>query len=158
MIAAFMSTHDGYLLCWSSVITQDIISPLVKKNLTDKERIKITRYVIVGIGIYIWYWGIIYSGTEDIWDYMAITGAIYFTGAAAVLVGGLYWKRASSTGALWALLSGASALLGLGPIKSMFGLENFTGAQIGLLAIGCAMISMILGSIIFPDKQDKVAI
>ena len=28
MIAAFMSTHDSYLLCWSSVITQDIIGPL----------------------------------------------------------------------------------------------------------------------------------
>lgn len=27
MLAAFMSTHDSYLLCWSSVITQDVIAP-----------------------------------------------------------------------------------------------------------------------------------
>ena len=32
MIAAFMSTHDGYLLCWSTVITQDIIAPLFKER------------------------------------------------------------------------------------------------------------------------------
>ena len=28
MLAGFMSTHDSYLLCWSSVLTQDVIAPL----------------------------------------------------------------------------------------------------------------------------------
>ena len=28
MLAAFMSTHDSYLLCWSTIITNDIIEPL----------------------------------------------------------------------------------------------------------------------------------
>ena len=152
MIAAFMSTHDGYLLCWSSVITQDIIAPLVKRTLTDQERIKITRIMIVLIGVYIWYWGLIYQGTEEIWDYMAITGAIYFTGASAVLIGGLYWTRASSTGALWSLLAGFTALLGLGPIKTWCGLEGLTGAQIGLGAVLIATLCMIVGSMLFPDR------
>ena len=30
MVAAFMSTHDSYLLCWSSVITQDVVAPLAE--------------------------------------------------------------------------------------------------------------------------------
>ena len=90
MIAAFMSTHDSYLLCWSSVITQDIISPLRKKELSDFDRIKIVRIIIVIIGLYVLYWGLIYNGSEDVWDYMAITGAIYFSGAISVLIGGLY--------------------------------------------------------------------
>ena len=42
MIAAFMSTHDSYLLCWSSVITQDIVAPLQKNGLTEAARIKLT--------------------------------------------------------------------------------------------------------------------
>ena len=57
MIAAFMSTHDGYLLCWSSVITQDIIAPLFKERLDNPTRIKITRILIILIGLYILYWG-----------------------------------------------------------------------------------------------------
>ena len=104
MIAAFMSTHDGYLLCWSTVITQDIIAPLFKQRLDNPTRIKITRILIVLIGLYILYWGLFYTGEEDIWDYMAVTGAIYFTGAFSLLFGGLYWHRASSTGAVLALL------------------------------------------------------
>ena len=117
MSAAFMSTHDGYLLCWSTVITQDIIAPLFKERLDNPTRIKITRVLIVLIGLYILYWGLIYTGEEDIWDYMAVTGAIYFTGAFSLLFGGLYWHRASSTGAVLALLVGITAVLGLGPVQ-----------------------------------------
>ena len=117
MIAAFMSTHDGYLLCWSSVITQDIIAPLFKERLNNPTRIKITRILIVLIGFYILYWGLFYGGEEDIWDYMAITGAIYFTGAFSLLFGGLYWKRASSTGAVLGLVAGITAITGLGPVQ-----------------------------------------
>jgi len=117
MIAAFMSTHDGYLLCWSTVITQDIIAPLFKERLDNPTRIKITRILIVLIGLYILYWGLFYTGEEDIWDYMAVTGAIYFTGAFSLLVGGLYWHRASSTGAVLALMAGITAVIGLGPVQ-----------------------------------------
>jgi SSS family solute:Na+ symporter len=117
MIAAFMSTHDGYLLCWSTVITQDIIAPLFKERLDNPTRIKITRILIVLIGLYILYWGLFYTGEEDIWDYMAVTGAIYFTGAFSLLFGGLYWHRASSVGAVLALLFGVTAVLGLGPVQ-----------------------------------------
>ena len=118
MIAAFMSTHDGYLLCWSTVITQDIIAPLFKERLDNPTRIKITRILIVLIGLYILYWGLFYTGEEDIWDYMAVTGAIYFTGAFSLLFGGLYWHRASSTGAVLALLVGVTAVFGLGPVQN----------------------------------------
>ena len=117
MIAAFMSTHDGYLLCWSTVITQDIIAPLFRERLDNPTRIKITRVLIVLIGLYILYWGLFYSGEEDIWDYMAVTGAIYFTGAFSLLAGGLYWHRASSTGATLALVAGITAIIGLGPVQ-----------------------------------------
>ena len=117
MIAAFMSTHDGYLLCWSTVITQDIIAPLFRERLDNPTRIKITRVLIVLIGLYILYWGLFYTGEEDIWDYMAVTGAIYFTGAFSLLAGGLYWHRASSTGATLALVAGITAIIGLGPVQ-----------------------------------------
>ena len=117
MIAAFMSTHDSYLLCWSSVLTQDVIAPLFGDRLGSKARIWITRALIIVIGLYVLYWGLLYEGREDVWDYMAVTGAIYFTGAFALLVGGLYWKRASSTGAVLALVAGSAAVLGLSPVQ-----------------------------------------
>lgn len=120
MVAAFMSTHDSYLLCWSSVLTQDVVAPIYERGnrrLSSKARILLTRIFIVTIGLYVLFWGLIYHGSDDVWDYMAVTGAIYYNGAFALLLGGLYWKRASSTGAFLALLAGGIAVIGLSPVQ-----------------------------------------
>ncbi len=171
MVAAFMSTHDSYLLCWSTVLTQDVVAPLCNNKLGPKTRIWLTRAFIILIGVYVFYWGLLYEGGEDIWDYMAVTGAIYFTGAFALLVGGLYWKRASSTGAALALLSGCSAVYGLTPVQA-FVSESLTNLghstklladnlmidtyvsseRVGLFSIILTMVVMICGSLLFPDK------
>lgn len=164
MIAAFMSTHDSYFLCWSSVITQDIIAPLRRKPLSQKGRVKLTRFLIFAIGAYVLYWGLFYQGKDDIWDYMAVTGAIYFNGAIAVLVGGIYWRRASSAGATAALLAGCSAILGLGPVQQVTGLQyrdagtgewiqRLTGAQVGLISVAVACLAMVIFSLAFPDRE-----
>ena len=153
MIAAFMSTHDSYLLCWSSVLTQDVVAPMCGNRLTPKGRILLTRVFIVVIGLYVLYWGLLYDeGEDDIWDYMAVTGAIYFAGAFALLLGGLYWKRASSTGAILALLAGASAVFGLSPVQKVFAIE-IPSERVGLFSIGITLVAMLAGSLLFPDRE-----
>ncbi|UCG59575.1 MAG: sodium:solute symporter family protein [Phycisphaerales bacterium] len=121
MLAAFMSTHDSYLLCWSSVLTQDVVSPWFKNGLSSKTRLLLTRIFILAIGIFILVWGLWYPLGQDLWDYMAISGAIYFTGAIALLVCGLYWKRASKVGAYSALVCGFLAVVGLTPVQNWLG-------------------------------------
>lgn len=162
MIAAFMSTHDSYFLCWSSVITQDIVAPLRKSGMTERARIRLTRITVVLIGVYVLYWGLFYQGTDDIWDYMAVSGAIYFNGAIAVLICGIYWKGASRAGAFAALIAGFTAILGLGPVQQAVGLQyrhaetgewiqRMTGAQVGLASVAAAVLAMIVFSFIAPD-------
>ena len=59
MLSAFMSTHDSYLLCWSTIITNDIIEPLSGKKMSSNKKINISRYIIIILGIYIFYWGML---------------------------------------------------------------------------------------------------
>ncbi len=160
MIAAFMSTHDSYLLCWSSVIVLDIINPIrQRKPLGEKGKLLLIRCIMTAIGIYILIWGLWYEGSDDIWEYMGITGAIYFTGAISVLAFGLYWKRASSTGATLALLSGFSALLGLSKIRELLNYEaiegtigfQLTAPVVGLLTLVLSLLAMFFGSLLWPD-------
>ncbi len=121
MLAAFMSTHDSYLLCWSSVLAQDVVAPCFKKPLSSRVRLLLVRIFIPSIGIFILVWGLWYPLGQDLWDYMAISGAIYFTGAIALLVFGLYWKRASKVGAYSALICGFLAVIGLAPVQNRLG-------------------------------------
>jgi SSS family solute:Na+ symporter len=161
MLAAFMSTQDTYLLCWASVLTLDVVAPIcdkIGKPLSSGFRVTLTRIFIVAISLYVLVWGLFYKGGDDIWDYMAVTGAIYFTGAFAVLLGGLYWKQASSMGAFCALISGTGAILGLAPLRKyveeLFRTE-FTSAGIGLFTIVLSLTVMIVVSLCFPDERTK---
>ena len=151
MLAAFMSTHDSYLLCWSSVLTQDVVAPWFKGGLSSKARLLLTRIFILVIGLFILVWGLWYDLGQDLWDYMAISGAIYFTGAIALLVFGLYWKGASEVGAYLALMCGFGAAVGLKPIQNLLGIE-VSSAIIGLAVIALAVVLMVAGSLVFPDR------
>ena len=152
MLSAFMSTHDSYLLCWSTIITNDIIEPLYGNKISSKNKINISRLIIVILGIYILYWGLFYKGSDSIWSYIGITGAIYFSGAIAVLIGGLYWKKASETGAILALIGGLLALIGLEPIREYLAI-NLKPEEIGLLSVLFTFLMMFFGSLLFPRKE-----
>jgi SSS family solute:Na+ symporter len=115
----------------------------------------------VVIGGYLFYWGMIYKGKDDIWDYMAITGAIYFTGAFALLLFGLYTKWASRAGAYASLIAGTSAVVGLGPVMEKINAAlagwgaafELTSERAGLGAVALAVIAMVVFSLIFPDES-----
>ena len=155
MLAAFMSTHDSYLLCWSTIITNDIIDPLTGSNLNSEKKINYSRIIIIILGIYILYWGLVYDGGDSIWSYLGITGAIYFTGAISVILFGLYWDKASSYGAIAALLGGLSAIIGLEPIRDSISiLKGYEAEHIGLLTLCFSILLMIIFSIIFPDRKE----
>jgi SSS family solute:Na+ symporter len=156
MFAAFMSTHDSYLLSWSSVITQDIVAPLKKNALSDKSRLLITRICIVAIGIFLLIWGLWFEAPVSLWNYMAVTGTIYLAGAFTVVVAGLYWKRASSTGAMIALLAGLLAILGIGPWTQGDNVAWYLSDKfIGIMTFVVAFLGMIFGSLLFPDKRNN---
>lgn len=147
MFASFMSTQDGYLFCWASILARDVAGPIMKRTEDVSFQVKATRIGIVVIALYELYWGLIYSGKEDIWDYLAVSGSIYFCSGIVLLAGGLYWKGATRRGAIVALICGFSSIAGLGPLKSALGLEAVSAPTIGFAAIALSVVGFILGSL-----------
>lgn len=126
MLAAFMSTHDSYLLAWSGVIVRDVISPL--KAMINRERsgrteddtwgglsssreVLWTRIVVVLLAAFLGIFGIFYIDRmpETAFKFMFITGTFYMAGTVGTVALGLYWKRANTPGAYCALILGALA-------------------------------------------------
>ncbi len=157
MLAAFMSTHDSYLLCWASVLAHDVVGPLAGERLTEKNRLTVARLFILLIGVFLLVWSLWYPLSQDLWDYMAITGAIYFTGAFSVLLFGLYWPRASRVGAYLALIAGGSSVIGLKGVQEFFGVK-LAAETAGLSATAASLVLMVLGSLLFPDQTTQVDI
>ena len=160
MLAAFMSTHDSYLLCWSGVVAQDIVAPLCG-GLSDRQRVLVTRVSIVAIGAFLLFWGLWYEVGQELWDYLAITGRVYLSGALPVIVGGLYWKRASSTGALAALACGLMGVCGLSQVIEFINDRLFPDpAGFQVFPAMMMLVTMITPTLVFipvsllvPDRQ-----
>ncbi len=159
MLAAFMSTHDSYLLCWAAILVEDVIHPIMGGRLTTRTRLRLARVFIFLTGLFLLAWSIWYPMGQDMLDYLAVSAAIYFTGAFALLLCGLYWKRASRAGAYAALAAGLLAVLGLTPVRQHLHLTNealgvrVNEAHIGLATVALALASMIGGSLLFPDRH-----
>lgn len=147
LFASFMSTQDGYLFCWSSIIARDIAAPLTHRRDDPGFEIHATRWIIPIIAAYEVYWGLIYAGGEDIWDYIAVSGSIYFCSGIVILAGGLYWPRATRRGALAALVLGFAAIAALSPVKTWLGLDGVSAPMIGFASIGLALAGFVLGSL-----------
>lgn len=149
MLAAEMSTDSGYLLTWATVIYNDLVTPCLRKPLSPRGRLLLTRLLVLGIGVFLLFYGLWYELPGNAWDYLAVTGNIYLASVFTLLVGGLYWKRASRTGAYAALILGA-----VGPVTFLLLGKRFAIAPevAGTAAFTLAAVGLIAGSLLKPNR------
>jgi len=101
MLAAFITTHDSMLHAWGSIFIQDCVLPFRKKPFKTENHMRLLRIAICGVAVWLFVFSLLFHQNQDIVMHWAIVGAIYYTGAGAALVFGLYWRPGTTAGA-WA--------------------------------------------------------
>jgi SSS family solute:Na+ symporter len=155
MLAATMSVNSSYLLGWSAVISQDIIGPMRKQMgrppLADATQLLINRICNFCVGLFLIFWGLLYTPPGAVYLYLNITGTIFLAGAFVCVIGGLYWKRANITGGYCAMLLGAAGAFV--PFFFLHKSESFSG----FAAFGLAALGLLLGSLFGKSTHAAVA-
>ena len=170
MLAAFISTHDTYLHSWGSIFIQDVIMPFRKKPFDKETHIKVLRYSIFGVAVFIFLFSLLFSQSQKIALYFAVTAAIFAGGCGAVIIGGLYWDRGTTAAAWTAMIIGAiigvsgtlvkqisdTWLLDLTSYTQlkeilMF-LKNINGQEYWGLGMASSSMSYVLVSLLFPKS------
>lgn len=159
MVGAFISTHDTYLHSWASIFIQDVVMPLRKKPLSAKAHINLLRAAIIGVAIFIFLFSLLFKQTDYIMMFFAITAAIFAGGSGAVIIGGLYWKRGTTTAAWTAMIVGASVSIS-GIILQQV-IKNFpiNGQVMTFIAMLSAVLSYVIVSLLSrkePINLDKL--
>lgn len=107
MLAADMSTNSSYLLAWSSVIYNDILFPFHQGQWSSNRALKVNRWLIAGISLFLLLYGLWYPLKGDLWVYLQVTGTIYLSSISVLLIAACYWKRANHWGAMAAIIVGS---------------------------------------------------
>ena len=170
MLAAFISTHDTYLHSWGSIFIQDVIMPFRKKPFDKETHIKVLRYSIFGVAVFIFFFSLLFSQSQKIALYFAVTAAIFAGGCGAVIIGGLYWNRGTTSAAWTAMIIGAIIGVSGTLIKQisdiwlldvssysqlktiLIFLKNINGQEYWGLGMASSSISYIVVSLLFPEK------
>jgi SSS family solute:Na+ symporter len=107
MLVAFISTNDTQMHSWGSIFVQDIIIPLRKKPLSNKQHMRLIRLSITAVALFAIAFSCLFEQTQDIFQWFAITGAFWLGGCGCVIVGALYTRWGTTSAAYAALISGS---------------------------------------------------
>ena len=113
LIAGFMSGMAGNVSAFATVWTYDIYRPYMNRTGTDKHYVMIGRWcTIVGVVVSI---GTAYLVThfKSIMDYMQALVSFFIAPLFGTVILGMLWKRGSSKGGFWGLLTGTVASIGM---------------------------------------------
>jgi solute:Na+ symporter, SSS family len=147
LLSAIMSTASGTLLAPSITLTENIIREI--RPMSDRQLLMTTRVVVVCFTVIVTAFALLSQGMS-IYEMVGNSYKVPLVGAFIPLVMGLYWKRATTQGALCSVIGGLGSWL----LMEVFGGESIWPPQlVGLLV---AFLGMIVGSLL-PERQKLVA-
>ena len=106
LVLAMVSTDDTRIYSSAITISQDVILPLLKREITPKQHLWMLRIVAVGVGVFFFIGSFFMSQLDYISLYVSIMVSIWAGGAGPVMVFGFYSRFGTTAGAFASLASG----------------------------------------------------
>jgi Na+/proline symporter len=143
LLSVIMSTASGTLLAPSVTISENVLKDFItrRKHLPDHKLLVLTRWVVVVFALLVTLYAL-WSLEQETGIHQMVENAYKVTLVLAFvpLVAGLYWPRATTRGAYWAMALGVATWIpmemwlpeGDGPIPPQF--AGFLMAVVGMLA------------------------
>lgn len=105
-IAAVMSTADSCLIGPVAIFTNDIYREYINRDADDARLVKVARVATVSIGLFAIATAYLVPSVLELILYAYTFGA---AGIFFPMLGLLFWKRATATGAFWSIVLGGSS-------------------------------------------------
>lgn len=151
LLSAIKSTSSATLLAPSTSFVENILKNL-HPHMKDRQQLLAMRVTIVVFAGVVLAYAIAMKGTP-IYELVSSAYQITLVGAFVPLVVGLYWKRATTQGAIASLAAGIGVWIVFLPQVSLFG-EVFPGQLAGLLAAFAAMLIGSLTPQVLQNRKD----
>ncbi len=101
--SAILSTADSCLMASSGNIVTDFIQKFSRRFSTDKAFLRLSQLVTLAVGVLAL---LLASVMENVLDLMLYSYAFMVSGLFVPILGGLFWKKSSTTAAFYSMLLG----------------------------------------------------
>ncbi|MBZ0245973.1 MAG: sodium:solute symporter family protein [Cyclobacteriaceae bacterium] len=142
LLSAIMSTTSSAILAPAAIFSGNLINPLLKDRLSDKQLLYTTR---ISILLFATIATIMACLRENIYELVAESSILSLVSLFAPLTFGMYWRRTTSTGAVLGMVLGISSWLFF---KWIYPLEIPALVPATMVSI----ISLIIGSLIWKKE------
>ncbi len=142
LLSAIMSTTSSAILAPAAIFSENLIKPLSRSRLNDKQLLFITRICVL---LFATLSTVMACMRSNIYELVGESSILSLVSLFAPLTFGLYWKRASAAGALMSMLLGMFSWI----IFEIFGTSWPTMISATIVSI----FALIAGSLIWPNKN-----
>ncbi|MCC6073139.1 sodium:solute symporter family protein [Massilia sp. GCM10020059] len=149
LLSAIKSTSSATLLAPSTSFVENILKHL-RPGMSDRQQLFAMRSTIVVFAALVLAYAIAMQGTS-IYELVSTAYQVTLVAAFVPLVMGLYWKRATTQGAIASVAAGLGTWIIFFPQITSLG-EHFPGQLAGLLA---AFVGMFAGSVLPQVLEDR---
>ena len=145
LLSAIMSTTSSAMLAPAAIFSENLVRPLLKEKISDKQMLLLTRGSVLLFSITATIMACIRT---DIYELVGESSVLSLVTLFAALALGLYWKKASSMGAMVSMFAGFIAWV-------VF--EFILKLEIPSLvpATGISIISLVVASLIWNTNESR---
>lgn len=158
LFSAVQSTVTSVVNSTATVVTFDLWIPLIRPDATDRQKVAAgvvasTATVVAGILTAIW----VSTLDGGIFQYVQTLNAFFAPPFAAVFLLGLLWRRANSSGAIWAISGGFLVALAIKIVAWLYAMPPWFypfANQAGMVWAGSVLLC-ILGTLLAAPEGSK---
>jgi len=135
LLSAIMSTTSSAILAPASIFSENLVKPLFKNRLTDRQLLVVTKMSILLFSVAATVMACLRS---NIYELVSESSILSLVSLFIPLLMGLYWKKANSTGALSSMILGMVTWIGF----------EYSGSELPSLvpATMVSLLAMIMGT------------
>jgi len=138
LLSAILSTASGALLAPTSLFTENVIRPFAGR-MSDRQFLLLLRAVLVSFALAALLFAL--NSRSTMYEMVQNAYKVTLVGAFVPLAAGLFWKRATSAGAVTSILLGLASWL----LMEAFGAASIWPSQ--LVGLAFALAGMVAGSL-----------
>ncbi|MDK2970942.1 MAG: solute:Na+ symporter, family [Candidatus Sumerlaeota bacterium] len=151
--SAIMSTADSCMMASSGNFTNDVIERYFMKGASHKKVVLVSMIVTLVIGVTA---VLLASVASTVLDAIMLAYAFMVSGLFVPTLGAYFWKRASSAGAFWGMLSGGVVAL----VLIVLGMMDRTPGFVEALGLDATFYGIVVSAVVFvslslgmPDRE-----